>query len=211
MTSDSATALASLLSGLAVRARETADNKPDLTPAIGLVIDLGRLTACGPGADIRLAQAAVAGVREQLVVGEHAINTPEKALLGVDGQSYLAGALWAVNELMTARLEIMTATTTSGRQTRRSQIRKLVAGSLLVEPVLAPTAILSTINSSDIDARLDEVSRAIGELLDEGLVESAQPEPGSDRRMKYFALTAEGRRTATNELSELYAGSSPGT
>jgi hypothetical protein len=212
MTSDSVIALAQLLNGLAERARDSGDNKPNLTPAIGLVNDLGRLVAWGPEADLRLAQAAVAGVREQLNVGEHAVNTPRKALENdLNARSYLAGALWAVNEVMTARLELLTATKASGPKTRRAQVRKMVLTSLLAQPTLSPTAIRSTINGGGLDARPDEVSRVVGELLNEGLVDSAQPAGGADRRVKQVTLTEQGRQAVVEDLGLLCAGSAHGT
>ncbi|MFC9978814.1 PadR family transcriptional regulator [Gordonia sp. NPDC058843] len=194
MPSVAAASLVSLLNDLAERTRDQS-KEPDLRPAIGLVYDLGRLVAAGAEADIRLAQAAVAGAREQLEVGDHAINTPEKALLGKERQAYLAGALWAINELMTVRLEQLGTAFISGGLTRRGQIRALVLSNVAVDETLSPSELKKRIADNGTDVRLDEISRALGDLFNEGLVAPSQPGPGSDRRRKYFALTAEGRRT----------------
>lgn len=210
MTSDSTIALTSLLNALAVRAREQADDKLDLTPAIGLVNDLGRYVTLGSESDVRSLQAAVAAVREQLDVGDHAVNTPEKALLGKDSHGYLAGALWAINEIMTLRLQMATESdaTAPGRQTRRYSIRRAVLVGFLTQSVRTPTAILEELSKRDYgDARLDEVSRVLGELLKDGLIEPAAPAAGSDRRMRYFALTDSGREVAEAEANELLAKS----
>lgn len=209
MTSDSTITLTSLLNALAVRAREQAEDKLDLTPAIGIVNDLGRFITLGAEADVRCLQAAVAGVREQLDVGEHAVNTPEKVLLGKDSHGYLAGALWAINEIMTIRLQTMAAepdASAPGRQTRRNWMRRAVLVSFLAQPVQTPTAIGDELSKRyDNGVRLDEISRVLGELLKEGLLEHAAPAAGSDRRMRYFALTESGRGAATAEADDLFA------
>lgn len=193
MPSAVAASLVSLLDDLAERARDQI-NEPDLRPAIGLVYDLGRLIAAGPEDDIRLAQAAVAGAREQLEVDGHVINTPEKALLGKERQAYLAGALWAINELMTVRLQQLGTARTPGATTRRGQIRALVLEGLITEGAVTPTELQARITNSGIDVRLDEISRTLGDLFSDGIVAPTQPGPGSDRRRKYFALTDAGRR-----------------
>jgi hypothetical protein len=201
MSSESTMSLISLLDALGVRART--DDDAALTPAVGLVNDLGILLARGTESDIRAVQAAVASVREQLEVSGHAVNTPMRALSSKDSHSFLAGALWAINESMTARLQATAAASSApGRQTRRAVLRKAVLASLLMEQVQSPTEILAHINPQVGPARLDEISRVLSELFAEDVVSQAMPEAGSDRRMKYISLTEEGRLIAKKE-SEL--------
>lgn len=193
MPMDATSHLIALLNSLAQRARKP--GKPDLSPAISLVNDLSRLTVRCNTDDIRSVQAAVAGVRENLEYSEGA-PTPQKALIGIESHSYLAGALWAINETMTARLETPQRVSTGGRQTRKSQISKLILAAMKRGDVTTPGALLETITEALPSARLDEVSRAMTELLKNGLVESVAPEPGTDRRPSYFVLTGEGRSMA---------------
>lgn len=183
-----------VLNSLAERARMR-DHKPDLSPAIALVNDLGRLIVRGKATDIRAAQASVAAVREQLEFDD-AANTPYKALTGLNSHAYLAGALWAINELMTIRLDTMPPTPPKGRLTRRSQIRDLVLSAVASADTITPSSLLQSTSDQDITPRLDEISRTLGELLVEGLVAVAEPEPGTDRRTKHYVSTVEGRAVA---------------
>jgi hypothetical protein len=73
-----------------------------LNSAIGVVGDLGRAIARDDEYAIRVLQSAVASLREQLDDAQ-----PAAALDGPNGRSFLAGAMWAVNELMTARLAVI--------------------------------------------------------------------------------------------------------
>lgn len=190
MVGKSETEFANVLNALAARARA---GEKDMSAAIGVVNDLGYLISGSAATDIRLAQAAVAAVREQLR-SDHAVNTPEKALTDSQSHSFLAGALWAVNELMTARLDSLAATPLPGHRTRRAEVRDLALSALASGEALSPTAVLASVSHADASTRLDEISRGLGELLADGLVVSAAADPGADRRRKYFAITAEGQR-----------------
>jgi DNA-binding PadR family transcriptional regulator len=44
---------------------------------------------------------------------------------------------------------------------------------------------------------------ALQRLVEEGLIEEAPPEPGSDPRRRYYALTPEGRAAAEAEVGRL--------
>jgi hypothetical protein len=191
--------LTKLLNSLSTRARRPGD-KPDLSPAIPLVNDLGRLIVKGKASDIRSAQAAVAGVREQLEYGEVA-NTPYKALTGLNSHAYLAGAMWVVNEVMNVRLDTMSLPAPKGRVTRKSRIKNLVLSGMTSGGAVTPSSLLEAVSDDgDVTPRLDEVSRALGELLTDELVKPVDPEPGTDRRTKYFTLTDEGRTVAQERL-----------
>jgi hypothetical protein len=91
---------------------------------------------------------------------------------------------------MTSRLNAMPSAT-QARVTRRSQIKDRALFALQSGSAMSPTAILEA--THDPAARIDEVSRALGEMLADGLVAVIPPNPGSDRRMKSFALTSQGR------------------
>jgi hypothetical protein len=176
-----------LLNSLGKRARTP--GKPDLSPAIGIVNDLGTLIAQGTEPEIRHAQAAVAAVREQLNA-ENAVNFPEATLTGPDSHNFLAGALWAVNELMTAHLAAMPSASTP-RTTRKDRVKDMTFFALRSGAAMSPTSIREAIGDESV--RPDEISRALGEMLSAQFVELVPSEPGNDRRSKRFALTSEGR------------------
>jgi len=185
--------LTSLLDDLAKRACER--DTQDFSSAVGLVGDLGRLVVRGGESDIRQAQAASSAVREQLRDEEGALGSPARALTGRQSRAFLAGALWAVSEVMTTRLEAMPSTLSAGRATRAGRVRTMVLEVLASsDKPQSPTEILKSTVEQDEATRFDEVSRALTEMLAAGLVDSLPSH--TDRRMKYLALTHQGRLVA---------------
>lgn len=195
-----------LLNSLGKRARMP--GKPDLSPAVGIVNDLGTLVARGTEPEIRQAQAAVAGVREQLGSSEQAINYPEAMLNGPDSHNFLAGALWAVNELMTAQLDAMPSSLTPG-VTRKNYVRDRVLFALRSGAAMSPTSIRDA--TGDASIRLDEVSRALGDMLAARLVDVAPLVPGGDRRVKHFHMTSEGRTALAERAPQVVRERESGT
>lgn len=191
------TQLTALLNSLAERAHTS--NAQDFRQAIGLVSDLGRVVVRGSEADIRQAQAALSAVREQLRDKDE-MASPAQALEGLQSRSFLAGALWAASEMMTTRLAAMPSVPTQGRATRKGRVKEMVLAALISEEPQSPTAILDSILERDSEARLDEVSRALTEMLAVGLVDLAESPSGTDRRMKYLALTPQGHSVARERL-----------
>jgi hypothetical protein len=191
------TQLTALLNSLAERAHTS--NAQDFRQAIGLVSDLGRVVVRGSEADIRQAQAALSAVREQLRDKDE-MASPTQALEGLQSRSFLAGALWAASEMMTTRLAAMPSVPTQGRATRKGRVKEMVLAALSSEEPQSPTAILDSILERDSEARLDEVSRALTEMLAVGLVDLAESPSGTDRRMKYLALTPQGHSVARERL-----------
>jgi hypothetical protein len=191
------TQLTALLNNLAARAH-TRDTR-DFRQAIGLVSDLGRVVVLGSEPDIRQAQAALSAVREQLRDNE-GLASPAQALEGWQSRSFLAGALWAASEMMTTRLAAMPSFPTQGRKTRKGRVKEMVLAALESGKAQSPTAILDSILERDSETRLDEVSRALSEMLAVGLVDVAESSPGTDRRMKYLMLTSQGYSVARERL-----------
>src|ERR1700758_5288129 len=114
------TQLTAMLNDLAERAH-TSDTR-DFRKAVGLVSDLGRVMVLGSEADIRQAQAALSATREQLR-HDDGMASAEQALEGGQSRSFLAGALWAVSEMMTTRLAAMPSLPVQGRETRKGRVK----------------------------------------------------------------------------------------
>jgi hypothetical protein len=189
--------LTALLNNLAEHAHKR--DTQDFGWAIGLLSDLGRVMVFGSEADIRQAQAALSAAREQLRADD-GMASPAQALDGWQSRSFLAGALWAASEMMTTRLAAMPSPLTHGRETRKGRVKEMVLAALISGEAQSPTAILDSILERDSEARLDEVSRALTEMLAVGLVELAESPPGTDRRMKYLVLTSQGHSVAEQHL-----------
>jgi hypothetical protein len=180
--------VAALLHTLAERARHD-DGRKKLRSAVGVVGDLGRVVARDNESDIRVLQSAVASLREQLETGD--IDThPATALDGPNSHSFLAGAMWAVNELMTSRLAVIASQKQAPvATTRRGEVEEVVLACLRSSTAVSPGDILESVSGRERELRGDEVSKALSALLAAGRVEQAASNlAGADRRRKYFRL-----------------------
>jgi hypothetical protein len=196
--------LSRLLSSLGERARSS--KKPDLTPALGLVSDVGRLIIRGEESDVRATQAAVGALRERLR-GEDAKNTPAKALESMNSHAYLAGAMWALNEVMNARLAtIEVQRQQSYHETRKNRVTRMVSAVLTKDKSISPSDLLESTLDDGTKARRDELSRVLGTMIDRGWVHVVSAAPGADGRKKFFALTPAGKsalaRRGSREIGE---------
>lgn len=180
--------LTALLHALAVRA---GGGKPDLTPAVGVIGGLGELVLVAPADKVRQLQATVATVRDQLRYGS--TQTPAEALSsGQDSHVFLAGALWAVDEFMEARLDVLGRQSEGAVGTARGAARAIVLDALGVHGTVTPGDVLAFAEERKLDLRADQVSRALGDLLAEGVVEPSEAPQGADRRRRFFRLATTG-------------------
>jgi hypothetical protein len=188
--------LAGLLNSLGERARSA--HKPDLRAALGLVSDIGRVTITGDERDIRAAQSAVGALRERLGGGEHVKSTPAKYLQSVDSKAYLAGAMWALSEVLDQRLATIDSQRVHSQYTtRKDQVSKLVSEALIKHEALSPSQLLSSTLDDGTSVRRDELSRVLGSFLDNGWVHVVS---GAQGRTKFFALTPSGKDAMESTL-----------
>lgn len=191
--------LTGLLDSLGERARSVPE--PDLRAAIGLVSDIGRLAISGGEADIRATQSAVGALRERIGAPEDTQSTPSKSLRSVDSPTYLAGAMWALSEVLDRRLESIAAQRAhSAHNTRKEQVSRLVSDALVRNECLSPSDLLPLELEDGTKVRRDELSRALGAFIDKGWVHIISGEQG---RKKFFALTTVGK----DALASIPAGS----
>ena len=92
--------LTALLNALSKRVHSS--DTPDLSPAIAIVNDLGRVIMHGDESDVRHLQAATGAVYEQLVQNR---TSAYELLTGPYNRTFLAGALWAVCAIMGVSLD----------------------------------------------------------------------------------------------------------
>jgi hypothetical protein len=188
--------LAGLLNSLGERARSA--HKPDLRAALGLVSDIGRVTITGDERDIRATQSAVGALRERLGGGEHVNTTPAKYLQSVDSKAYLAGAMWALSEVLDQRLVTIDSQRAHSQYiTRKDQVAKLVSEALLEHEALSPSQLLSTTLGDGTSVRRDELSRVLGTFVDNGWVHVVS---GAQGRKKFFSLTPSGKDAIESNL-----------
>ncbi len=181
--------LAGLLNSLGERARSLPE--PDLRAAIGLVSDIGRLAVSGGEADVRATQSAVGALREHIGAPEDTQSAPSKRLRSADGPTYLAGAMWALSEVLDRRLESIDAQRAhSAYHTRKEKVSQLVSDALIRHDCLSPSDLLPLELEDGTRVRRDELSRALGAFIDNGWVQLLSGDQG---RKKFFALTPAGR------------------
>jgi len=180
--------LAGLLSSLGERAQSA--HKPDLRAALGLVSDIGRITVSGDERDVRATQSAVGALRERLRGGEHVKSTPANYLQSVDSHVFLAGAMWALSDVLDRRLEsIGEQRARSRHDTRKEQVSRLVSDALLRCESVSPSDLLSSTLDDGTHVRRDEFSRAFSTFIDKGWVHLISGDQG---RKKFYALTPAG-------------------
>ncbi|OZF04394.1 hypothetical protein CH302_03050 [Rhodococcus sp. 15-2388-1-1a] len=185
-----------LLGSLATRARDT---KPKLTAAVGLINDVGRIMTVGRPSDLRSVQTAVAAVREQLDGGD-VQNTPTKALNGEHSHVYLAGALWALNEVIDIQLSSIDAVQSQPRRaTRKKRIADAALAAMKDTSDVTPSSLLEAVSHIEATVRPDEISRALGDLLADGVIQTSPADRNADRRNKFFTLTTVGRSLTTGD------------
>lgn len=157
----------------------------DLGAAVSVVGDVGRLLVRGNEEEIRSVQAAVAAIRERLD-GHDAMPSPVKELTSPQAHVFLAGALWALNEVGNIRLASgVEAPSAPAGVSRRSAVRDAVRD-LLSETPTSPSELRDAAARQRFEVRPDELSRALGALCEAGLAREAPGPAGADRRRKYY-------------------------
>jgi len=181
--------LAGLLSSLSERALSA--RKPDLRAALGLVGDIGRIAIRGDERDVRTTQSAVGTLRERLRGSEHAKSAPADYLKSADSQAFLAGATWALSEVLDRRLESISAQRAVSRHnTRKELVSQLISNALKETEAVSPSDLLSSTLVDGTNVRRDELSRAFSSFIGNGWVHVVSGDQG---RKKFFALTPAGR------------------
>jgi hypothetical protein len=180
-----------VLQRLAERAGGDGEGKdPDLTPAIGVVSDVGSALADGWAEELPVLQARIASVRERLEYDIGVEQSPVAGLRGPQSHVFLAGALWATNDLVGAYLDRLDeARGDVAGTSSRAAIRVTVLEHLRHHDVATPSEFIAAVEKRGGEARRDQVSRALHDLLAEGLVRSVEPRTGGDRRNRYYALS----------------------
>lgn len=184
-TTTSTTAqLTALLDALGERV--SSDDKPDLRAATGLVADIGRIAVSGDEQDLRGTQSALGAFRGSL--GD---CTPGQYLHSVDGQTFLAGALWALSTVLDRRLDSIGKQRAAGQHhTRKEQISQLVSVALIENTAVSPSELLNSKLHDGSNVRRDELSRTFGTFVQNGW---ANVVSGDQGRKKFFAVTPAGR------------------
>jgi hypothetical protein len=183
-TTSSTTQLTALLDALGERV--SSHDRPDLRAATGLVADIGRIAVSGDEQDVRGTQSALGALRGSL--GD---CTPAQYLHSVDGQTFLAGALWALSTVLDRRLDSIGEQRAAGQHhTRKEQISQLVSVALIENTAVSPSELLNSKLHDGSNVRRDELSRTFGTFVQNGW---ANVVSGDQGRKKFFAATPAGR------------------
>jgi len=166
------------------------DLKPDLGAATGVVNDVGRALVVAPVQDLRTMQAAISSVRERLRFADGAIQSPNAALSGPQGESYLAGALWAADDILSSCLATRdrTAERVRSKGLQRT-LQDIVVRLLRDSDQVTPADVIAYAKCQGLQARPDQVSKALSDLLSRRVIAVAPLPVDADRRTRYFELS----------------------
>lgn len=187
--------LVKVLRALGARARV---QDKDVSPAAAAVAEMGVVLSRADAAELRRLLSSIAGVREQLEAEKGAFEQkPVEALTDADSHTFLSGAMWAASEFVQARIDdLQAAHDAGGRTSERSALRSLAVELLRSGGTLTPSALAAAARERGLNGAPDRVSKALGDLLREGLLATANPPAGdADRRYRHFVL-AHGQRPA---------------
>lgn len=171
----------------------------DFRAAITIMNDLGYATYEADRRELARLLQGVASARESLehrYGGDAGPKNPADMLRdGVKQFEYLAGALWAASALIEARASAVRAARTRAQATsRRARLGDLILELLDKEATGTPSDILRYAEASDLSPSRSDISKALAELEQRGLVEAtAPPEPAADRRRRYYTRTDASR------------------
>jgi len=177
----------------ALAKRLRGEAKPDLKPAAQIVPDVMRLLLNARRDELLETRVLVAKLRAVTTEGNGHETLSSPAALGDDesGRSYLAGALWALDVAASVRLDAISVAAEMTVTTRRREaIQNVIRALLQTQEAVSPSQVIKIDECQTLKVRRDEVSRALGEMLEQKLVRVVETPPGSDRRFKYYARAA---------------------
>lgn len=184
-----------VLGGLAVRLRtkslDDADSdRPGLTAVMDVVSALGRSLHQPDTGELRTVLPALAVLRETLENEGEIDQTPWGALAYDKSEPFAAGSLWA---LSTVIHEILEAEATQARQLEaratRAEVRNAILQLASSEAALTGTDVVFELEERGQSVARPTVSKAIGDLLDEGRLHPVSAPADSDRRCRWYAAS----------------------
>lgn len=170
-------------------AQRVTSGNGELTAATGVMGDVGRALATVDEKSLLQLQAAMASLRERLELASGNVESrPYDALLSDKGHTFLAGALWAANDITSAMLaEQHRQKAELSRGSARAGLRSLALDLLGSQATVTPSEIAAHAEQRGLSPRADQISRALRDLLDSGEIVPAATPKDKDGRGRYFA------------------------
>lgn len=171
------------------------DEITDATSVIGVVRDVGRALVRPDLEEQRMTLARLAHLREKLEQLDDLHGAPATVLREAHKHpAYLAGALWATSHVLHAYLDRVAAHDQwQAERPRRELIAEVVNEVLHDQGVGRPRDFLERLGKHGIDAAPADLSKALRQLLEDGVIEQSGGPDGSDRRGRWYRRPGDGR------------------
>lgn len=178
------------LSALEERYGHGNDDEEGFTPLIEVVADIGRALARPDYDEFHEFLPYVAALRERLEYGGKVANTPWDALREDKSSYYAAGSLWACSAIINGYLrQARDERRRSRERSTRTEVRDVALEMLEGhDGPVRPADILAECDRRAVEASPSTVSKALGDLLEQGIAEASEPPMGSDRRHRYYTV-----------------------
>lgn len=165
--------------------------QPEFTCAVSVVNDIGRALHSPDLGRLGQVQSGLAAVRERLESDLGGDTAPITLLRGDKSSAYLAGAMWACSDILSA----FTRHLESERERRaqrlgRDSARKAAVELLGRQANVSPGEVRHELHLRGVDVSTDTVSKALADLLQDSIIESDEPRPGASRRQRFYRLVA---------------------
>lgn len=157
--------------------------------AIGVVNDVGAALAEYRRIDLTELSAALGAARERLDSGAGVDRAPAEILQSDKAELYLAGALWACSDIVNAYQRSLNAE----RERRAQRLGRESARSVALELLhdrerVSPSEVREELARRGVVLLADTISKALSDLISDGLVEASNGPRSGDRRQRFYAL-----------------------
>lgn len=161
----------------------------DFSSTVGVVNDVGRAVASSAEPHLRQLQAAIASVRERLQSADGLPVRPCDALKNDKSEAFAAGALWALDDVISAALvERRHRHAGAGSTTVRGAMRGIVLELAKEQDTVTPSQIANAARERGQAVSLDQVSKALSDLVRQKCIVAVASPTDNDRRSRHFAL-----------------------
>ncbi|HVF75922.1 MAG TPA: hypothetical protein VM938_12825 [Acidimicrobiales bacterium] len=155
--------------------------------AIGVIPDIGRALR-EPNGPITELETALGAAR---FTADHRarIESPLGVLRQGKADTYLAGALWACFDIVRAyNASIAAERERRAQRMGRDTARKTVIELLNTQADVSPKEVRTALTEKGVEVSAETVSKALADLLQDGIIVESQPRRGSNRRQRFYRL-----------------------
>jgi len=196
------TTLEPTLEVLAVLARA---ETPDPKATVGVITDLGRALVDPPDGSLGELEAALAAARVRFTDRSGLDSAPLEVLNSNKSDVFVAGALWACGDLVSAySRQLHAQRERRAQRSKRESVRRVTMELLERQQDVSPSEIrLELSKGVKQDIPKDTVSKALSDLLKGHQIEPAPHRPRASRRESFFRATQRSEQPLPAEFAEI--------